>query len=148
MALFYTDKSAKAEIAELNTRVEALTADGDSAQETIQALQTESADLKEQVSTLTTDHAAATVTLTEERDAATASLTEAQAELVTANAKLAESVAKQEGFDDKLEAGVLAKFEGLGGQPIPASDKHDGKTDFSKLTGLAKATAIHKQPKK
>ena len=70
-----------------------------------------------------------------------AKISEVEASLTEANAKL-------ETFDSEVEAGVLAKFEGLGGEPIPASDKHDGKTDISKLTGLAKATAIHKQPKK
>lgn len=71
-------------------------------------------------------------------DKATSDLGAANSALQTANEKLAT-------FDAEVEKAASARFAGLGGNPLPESGMDDkGKQEISGLTGLAKATAIHK----
>ena len=134
MALFYTDKTAKAEIAELNERIEALEADNTSAQEQIESI---SADLTTANESLTEANGQVE-SLTSDLEAANTALTEAQSELSTAQEELST-------FDERVESAALAKFESLGGQPIKGSKSHDDKTNISELSGLEKAIAAHKR---
>lgn len=128
MKLFYTNSSAKEEIGNLETRISSLEADG-------AADATEIAKLTEELKTANESLAA----ITTERDEAVAAFqaaettaTQATADLTTANENLAT-------FDEKVEAAAQAKFEGLGGPPIPASGKDENpesamtRSDFKAL---------------
>jgi DNA repair exonuclease SbcCD ATPase subunit len=64
-----------------------------------------------------------------------ANLAEINAQLETKNAKLAT-------FDAEVEKAAAARFAGLGGDPLPESG--GSNTEFSGLTGLARAQAVHK----
>tara|TARA_R110001632_G_scaffold113411_1_gene224474 strand:+ start:4452 stop:5537 length:1086 start_codon:yes stop_codon:yes gene_type:complete len=64
-----------------------------------------------------------------ELKASQGAIVEHLAKISEVESSLTEATAKLETFDSEVEAGVLAKFEGLGGQPIPASDKHDENTE-------------------
>lgn len=114
MKLFYTNSSAKEEIGNLETRISSLEADGT-------ADATEIAKLTEELKTANESLAA----ITTERDEAVADFqaaettaTQATADLTAANEKLAT-------FDENVEAAAQAKFECLGGSPIPASSKDE-----------------------
>lgn len=135
MAIFYTDKAAKAEIAELNQRIESLEADNQSAADQIETLTTENKDLTAKAATLGV-----------EKEEAETKVSELTKELAAANESVEAANKELATFDDKVEAAALAKFESLGGQPIPSSHKHDDKKeDISSLTGLAKTMAALKQ---
>ena len=112
MISFLTNKQAAEKIADLEQRLEVLQRDNDAAQVQIGELQAENANLSEQVASLTEATASLTSqaeTLTTERDQAIEGLSSATIQL--------------EGFDERVEAGVLARFESLGGQPVPASNE-------------------------
>jgi chromosome segregation ATPase len=126
MLNFYTDKAAKEEIANLNERLEALDADhhaaSRAAQSQIETLSGENKDLVEKVTTLegeNTEKVERIETLEGELATTTETLTAAQEELGT--------------FEDRVEAGVLAKFESLGGEPLKRSEKLDDQGGDQKL---------------
>lgn len=129
MPIFYTDKTAKAEIATLNERIESLEADNESAANQIETLGEENKNLSEQVATLTAEKAAAAETV----EGLQSQLTEANGEIEAAEAKVTEAEEKVTDFDEKVEAAALAKFESLGGQPIKSS-KHDDEDGPKKIT--------------
>lgn len=143
---FLTSKSATEKITTLESRVAELEADATSRDEHVASLEqtiierdatiAAHADQSEALAGLQGQLA----TLTAERDKATA-------DLATSQAALTEATAKVEGFDAKVEAAALAKFQSLGGDPVPASGKHDDPKPASELTGLAKAIAAHKAKK-
>ena len=74
-------------------------------------------------------HAEVIATKEAELEASQGAIIEHLAKISSVEASLTEATAKLETFDSELEKGILAKFEGLGGQPIPASDKHDANTE-------------------
>ena len=59
-----------------------------------------------------------------------------------AETQLAANAEKLATFDAEVEKAAAARFAGLGGDPLPESG--GSNTEFSGLTGLAKAQAIHK----
>ena len=138
MKLFYTNASAKEEIGQLEAQIQALEADNKAAADQIAQLQTDLATANENLST------------------ATAELTQAKADIATANSTIeanAEKVKKAEEqestFADRVEAGALAKFQSLGGDPIEGGEKKEGdKPAPSSLTGFAKVSAAFAASKK
>lgn len=140
---FLTSKSATEKITTLESRVSELEADATSREEHIAGLEQTVTDRDDAITALQgllTDREGQIETLTAERDKATADFASAQASLTEATGKL-------EGFDAKVETAALAKFQSLGGDPVPASGKHDDPKPGAELTGLAKAIAIHKAGK-
>lgn len=134
MKLFYTNASAKEEIGKLETENSDL-------KSTVQAHEATIKDRDEKITKLESDLSA----MTTERDEAAKALEDSEASLVTANTALATANSKLATFDADVEKAAAARFAGLGGNPLPESGKDDnGKPDIAGLTGLAKATAIHK----
>jgi chromosome segregation ATPase len=134
MKLFYTNASAKEEIGKLEGQIATLQGD-------LSARDAEIVTLKEQLQTAQTDLEA----MTTERDEAATALETSEASLTTANTALEVANGKLATFDADVETAAAARFAGLGGNPLPESGKDDeGKQEIAGLTGLAKATAIHK----
>jgi septal ring factor EnvC (AmiA/AmiB activator) len=135
MKLFYTNASAKEEIGKLESQIANLDADATASAKEIETLKADLATANESLAVMTT-----------ERDEAVAAME--AAEKTAADATDSEKAAndKLATFDAEVEKAASARFAGLGGDPIPESGKDDnhGKPDISGLTGLAKATAIHK----
>lgn len=121
MKLFYTNSSAKEEIGNLETRISALEADAISAAADVSRLTEELKTANESIASLTTERDDAVSAY----EAAEASEKKAAAELATANTKLST-------FDAEVEAAAQAKFAGLGGPPITASNKETGSPAGSK----------------
>lgn len=134
MKLFYTNASAKEEIGKLEGQIAALEKDATANADEI-------ASLKDQLQTAQSDLAA----MTKERDEAVAAFE--ASEKVAADAKASEEKAnlKLATFDDEVEKSAAARFAGLGGNPVSESgNSQESKPEISGLTGLAKATALHK----
>lgn len=117
MKLFYTNSSAKEEIGNLETRISALEADNTAAAADITRLTEELKTANESVATLTTERDDAIAAF----EASLKIATKATADLTSANEKLAT-------FDAKVETAAQAKFESLGGPPIPASGNDEKET--------------------
>ncbi len=128
--LFYTNASAKAEIAELEGKVSTLETNATADAAEIERLTGELATAKENLSAVTT-----------ERDEAAAAVTEAEVQITTLRAELSTAQAAVADFDTKVENAAQAKFASLGGPPIQGKqDDNTGKA-ISELTGLEKVTA-------
>ena len=110
MKLFYTNSSAKEEIGNLETRISTLEADNTAAAADITRLTEEAKTATESLAAMTTERDEATAAF----EAAEKTATEATAKLATANETLSK-------FDARVEASAQAKFESLGGPPVPAS---------------------------
>jgi len=110
MKLFYTNSSAKEEIGKLETQISALETDATAAAADISRLTEELKTANESLSAITTERDEAVAAF----EAAEKTAVKATEEVTAANEKLAT-------FDAKVEAAAQAKFESLGGPPIPAS---------------------------
>lgn len=115
MKLFYTNSSAKEEIGNLETRVSTLEADNTAAAADITRL-------TEELKTATENLAA----ITTERDEAIAAFEAAEKSANQAKEQLLIATETLVTFDAKVETAAQAKFESLGGPPIPASG-NEGK---------------------
>jgi hypothetical protein len=134
MKMFYSNASAKEEIGKLETQVSELKT----------ALETSEATNKDQAEKITKLESDL-VAMTTERDEAAKAVEESESKIITLETTVKESGDKLATFDADVEKAAAARFAGLGGNPLPESGKDDnGKPDIAGLTGLAKATAIHK----
>lgn len=121
MISFLSNKQASEKIADLEQRVEVLKTENDAAQVQIAELQTDNGNLSKSVANLTTANGEllnAVETLTGERDQANEALSAATIQL--------------EGFDERVEAASLAKFQSLGGTPAPAANSDSGPETMEK----------------
>ena len=110
MKLFYTNSSAKEEIGNLETRISTLEADNTAAAADITRLTEDAKTATESLAAMTT-----------ERDEAIAAFEAAEKTATEATAKLATATETLSKFDARVEASAQAKFESLGGPPVPAS---------------------------
>ena len=124
MKLFYTNSSAKEEIGNLETRISTMEADNTAAAADITRL-------TEEIKTATESLAA----MTTERDEAIKAFEAAEKTATEATAKLATATETLSTFDARVEASAQAKFESLGGPPVPASSNEEKET--SALTRAA-----------
>lgn len=106
------------------------------------ALEAENAELRESFTALqaaAAESAERVVALRTEVSSLTDEVTTTKAELVTATDDLTAANEKLATFDEKVEAAAQAKFECLGGPPIPASSKDESsesamtRSDFKAL---------------
>ena len=138
MKMFYTNASAKEEIGKLETENSEL-------KNTIAIHESTIKDRDEKITQLESDLAA----ITTERDEAANAVEESEKKIITLETTVKESGDKLATFDADVEKAAAARFAGLGGNPLPESGKDDNeKPDIAGLTGLAKATAIHKSQSK
>lgn len=121
MISFLSNKQASEKIADLEQRVGVLQTENDAAQVQIAELQTDNGNLSEQVSTLTESVS----TLTSQAEALTGERDQANEALSVATIQL-------EGFDERVEAASLAKFQSLGGTPAPAANSDSGSETMEK----------------
>jgi chromosome segregation ATPase len=130
MKLFYTNSSAKEEIGNLETRIAALEADNTASAADIARLTEEAKTATESLAAMTTERDEAISAF----EAAEKTATEVTVKLATANETLAT-------FDAKVETAAQAKFESLGGPPIPANGNEEKEN--SAMTRAAFSTLDH-----
>ena len=139
--MFLTNKQAAEQIAGLKARNEELEAEMTSYAGEIESLKTENS-----------NHSAELLSAQEEIKTLTDFKTNADAQITDLESTLAEANTKLSTFDKEVEDKALLKVQSLGfvpkdGQNLESNkDKQDD--NFAGLTGLAKATAIHKSQTK
>lgn len=119
MAIFMTSKEAKEKIETLENRVTELDADVEAIDVELQAAQANLATATEAVATITA-----------ERDKLTADLAAANATIADRDATIAAQPTAEQ-IEEQVEQRALAKFQSLGGEPVPASTKDNNESPSS-----------------
>lgn len=134
MTIFLTSKELRERNESLEKVNSDLRADITARDEEIATLKNEVATAKEELSAVN----AANAELTGDLDAAK--------QVIEANAEKVEAAEKQEAtFADRVEQSALAKFQSLGGEPVPASNKDAAgsntisRSEFAALSPAAKS---------
>jgi TolA-binding protein len=139
---FYLNGAAIAEITELEGQLS-------EANGTISTRDAEITRLTSELETMTNERNEAVTALEKvepDKEAALKELETVKTELGTTQAALKTSNDKLATFDADVEKAAAARFAGLGGDPLPGSGKDEkGNAEIVGLTGLERATAIHKQ---
>lgn len=138
MSIFMSNKQAAEKIAGLEARVLELEADATKQESELETLRTENA-----------NHAENVVTLTAERDDAVTTLAEANATLATVSAELVTAQAAVAELPDKIASGVQIGIAALGfkGEIPELSNEAEvveakSRTEFNALTPRAKMDFI------